>query len=224
MLTKIWDFIKKHDIISFILLIILFLCVRSSMLGNYKVPTASMRPTIYEGDYFFANKLAYRLKIPFTKTALFSWSVPKRGDIIAFKFPRDEKIDFTKRVIALPGETFEIKNGELFINGKQIKKILMKSDDDYDFYSEDLMGFKHMVQYKKKYKTLFDNYNKDNMSKITIPQKCLFVMGDNRDHSDDSRYWGFVPLENVEGKLVLRWFSLDPESYKPLFNRIGLIE
>jgi signal peptidase I len=177
-----------------------------------------MNPTILEGDKFFSNKLAYSLKLPFSKIHPLRWGIPKRGDIIAFLYPVDESIDFTKRVIGLPGDKIFIEGDTLKINGQTIEKREIEESDEYIFYEEDLFGVKHMIQHSK-----FGGL--DVVFEETVPENRLFVMGDNRNNSSDSRVWGFLPIENVTGKLIFRWLSTDPNKFfKIRFERIGRIK
>jgi len=211
-----WKYVGK-EALSYIVLIAILLMVRSSVLGNYKVPTGSMKPTIIEGDFFFANKLAYRLKVPFGKKTIVQWSQPSRGDIIAFRYPMDEKIDYTKRVIGLPGDTIEIRKKTLYINGKKITSIFKRKIGEFRFYEENLFGEKYTVQ-----KRDFADFQAD-VKKLKVPAKMYYCMGDNRDNSSDSRVWGFVPEDNIEGKLIFRWFVLNTKSLKLFFKNFSRI-
>ena len=196
--------------------VLIFFCVRSSVFASYVVPTPSMNPTILEGDFFYANKLAYRLKVPFTKTSIFEWSAPGRGDIVVFKFPGDERSLFTKRVIGVAGDRVEFIEGRLFINGRKIERDFIELNGAAKIYEEDLLGTKHYVQH------LSSRWVGDNM-KIDIPEGHVFVMGDNRENSYDSRHWGMLPLGNIEGKLAVRWFSFDLKELRPRFDRIRIM-
>jgi len=176
-----------------------------------------MNPTIIEGDKFFSNKLAYSLKIPFSKLDLIKWSSPERGHVIAFKYPGDESQYYTKRVIGIPGDKIKICSKKLIINGKELKTEFVKVSDEKLIFEESLDDHRYRIQYSR-FSTRFDNINE-----FIVPENCLFVMGDNRDNSSDSRVWGFVPYENVTGKLVFRWLSVDPVDYDVKLERIGFI-
>ncbi len=193
------------------------LCIRSSVFASYVVPTPSMNPTVLEGDFFITNKLAYRLKVPFTKTTVVDLEKPKRGDIIVFKFPLDESELYMKRVIAVPGDIVEVKNGKLMINGREVEQRLLSSGQSADLYKEDLFGSEYTIQHLK------SRTRMESMPPVVVPEGYLFVEGDNRDDSYDSRYWGLLAQENVEGKVVARWFSFDTKKLKPRFDRIGLM-
>ncbi len=193
------------------------LCLRSSVFASYVVPTGSMNPTILEGDFFFTNKLAYRLKIPYTKVTIFKWAEPERGDIIVFKFPGEKEKLFTKRVLGVPGDIIEFREKSLYINGERIERKYTGRSSEYDRFEEDLFGKKYRVQYAP-YLMVGDD-----MRRVVIPEGKLFVAGDNRDNSYDSRFWGLLPLENVEGEIFLRWFSWDKKEHRPRLDRIDLM-
>jgi signal peptidase I len=218
MLRKIYLYLKEKQVFSNALLILFFIFLRISVFGNYDVVSGSMNPTILEGDKFFANKLAYNIKIPFTKTDITNWGTPKRGEIIAFLYPKNESVNYTKRVIAIPGDTIEIRNKEIILNGKKLETSNKKISGYHALYKETLDGVTYDIQH-----TDFITAH-DNMKKITVPANSLFVMGDNRDNSSDSRVWGFVPVENVIGKIVYRWISVDPVKHSPRIERIGIVK
>ena len=190
----------------------------SSGFCSYVVPTASMDPTIKVQDRFFANKLAYRLKIPFTKTSIIAWSTPQRGDIIVFKYPKNENTAYNKRVIGLPGERIMLKDKQVFINDEALPLTFKEETEEYYIYEENLNGLSHLVKFSKQMS------DADNMKEIAIPPGNYFVMGDNRNNGSDSRFWGFVPMENIDGKLIFRWFASKEESYTPDLERFGKLQ
>ncbi|MBN2070567.1 MAG: signal peptidase I [Candidatus Krumholzibacteriota bacterium] len=205
-----------RNILFYSSFILIFFCVRSSVFASYVVPTGSMRPTILEGDFFYSNKLAYRLKVPFTKTSIVEWSSPERGDVVVFKFPGRERSLFTKRVIGVEGDIVEFRNGRLHINGEKIDQRAIGKTGEADLYEEDLFGRVHKIQHIRSAR------HADNM-KMSIPEGYVFVMGDNRENSYDSRYWGLLPLGNIEGKLSVCWFSFDSKRLMPRFDRIRVM-
>ncbi len=216
-LKRIHGYLKDKKVYGNISFILFFILLRISVFGNYEVPTGSMKPTILEGDRFFANKLAYNIKVPFTKTDLSRWGLPARGEIIAFLYPNDESLLYTKRVIGIPGDRIEIRDKSLYINGKKMERAVIKKSRGIALYRETLDGTSYNIQvtdYISPY---------DNMEKIIVPENSLFVMGDNRDNSSDSRFWGFVPMENVIGKIVFRWMSSDPTDHTLRPERIGFV-
>jgi signal peptidase I (EC:3.4.21.89). Serine peptidase. MEROPS family S26A len=156
-----------------------------------------MKPTLLVGDFILVNKLVYR------------FSEPQRGDIVVFKYPIDPNIDFIKRIIALPGEEVEVRNNQVFINGKPLPLIEVGRGEENGvrkvIYEEVLPeGIKHKVQF---YEDL--SFSKRDFGPVVVPPNHYFVMGDNRDNSEDSRYWGFVPRENIVGKAFVIYFSGD---------------
>lgn len=218
MILGILKKITKKDIFINLMLIVLLVAFKSVVLGNYSIPTGSMNPTIIEGDKKFSNNLSYSLRIPFTKHHIIRWAFPERGDIIVFIYPHDNKTPYTKRVIGIPGDRIHIKGKRIVINGQEIKTILTENRLNSIIYEEHLYSKKHLTQHIN----LLNN--SDIFKEITVPKDSLFVMGDNRDNSFDSRSWGFVPIRNVTGKLVFRWLSIDPESYQIKPGRIGFLD
>jgi signal peptidase I len=217
-MKKIMRFVRSRDFAFYAVFILILLCIRSSVFASYHVPTGSMRPTILEGDFFFTNKLAYRLKVPFTKASVVEWGIPGRGDIIVFKYPGDERSLYTKRVIGRPGDTVEIRDGRIAVNGKEAVLEPLGASGRVSKFREKLSGSEYTIQRLRGRRYMAD------MEPVTVPEGHIFVVGDNRDNSRDSREWGFVPLGNVEGKLVMRWFSFDRSTLRPRFDRIGPVE
>jgi signal peptidase I len=157
--------------------------VRDNIVKAYKIPAGSMQPTIEIGDYVISNQLYYR------------YHNPTHGDVIIFKWPRDENVDFVKRIVGCPGDTIEIKDNRVFLNGK-------KSDEPY------ILDVPSTGEQPGK-----------NFGPFVIPENEYFVLGDNRNHSEDSRFWGTVPRHNIEGRVIFIYFSWDNEI--PAWNIIG---
>jgi signal peptidase I len=233
--------LKEVKSISLILLVVL--TFRSVIAEPFRIPSGSMIPTLMIGDFILVNKLSYGVKVPFTDINLFGLdsdpiylfgkSDPKRGDVIVFKFPRDRSINYIKRVVAVPGDTIEVKDKILYVNDKpqemvetEGKKYLEEMDDKFKAYNFSFLKAKtgmaeHILQYDK------DSFYSTDFAKITIGPNEFFVMGDNRDYSSDSRFWGTVPRENIKGKALFVWFSLIfpfgeyPFKFRPF--RIGTV-
>ncbi len=221
---------KKYDkkwlienVKSFGVAIFLVLIIRSSIVEAFKIPSGSMIPTLLVGDHIFVNKFAYGLKIPFSDllnddpTFIGSPSMPDRGDIIVFKYPKDTSYYYIKRVIGTPGDRIRIRDKVLYINDKPLERTPANRPDiiaslegrQYDKTSLDLFnepnatsGKPHLIMLDK------NNYITESYGEITVPADSLFVMGDNRDFSNDSRFWGFVPFKYVRGKAMVIWLSL----------------
>jgi signal peptidase I len=214
-MRKIVQYIRSRDFIFYAIFLLVLICVRSSVFASYHVPTGSMNPTILEGDFFFTNKLAYRLKVPFTKTSVFEWGIPSRGEMVIFKFPENERELYTKRVIGIPGDIVEMQGGRLILNGKPVGIEPSGSKDGILYFREKLDEKEYTIQ-----RMPWRSYMAD-MPPVMVPSGHIFVMGDNRDNSYDSRAWGCLPLENVEGELFVRWFSFDRSRLLPRLKRIG---
>lgn len=188
---------KGRWITELIVIVIIVLLIRAFVTQPYNIPSGSMQPTLLVGDFILVNKLVYR------------FSEPQRGDIVVFKYPIDPNIDFIKRIIALPGEEIEVRNNQVFINGKPLPLIEVGRGEENGvrkvIYEEILPeGRKHKVQFYEDFP-----FSKRDFGPVVVPPNHYFVMGDNRDNSEDSRYWGFVPRENIVGKAFVIYFSGD---------------
>jgi signal peptidase I len=169
-------------------------------LQAYTIPAKSMVPTLTVGDHLIANNFAYGFRWPGQKTYNLHWSRPSRGDLVIFPFPEDRSKDFIKRVIAVGGETVEIRQKRVYINGKAI-------DDPYAHFETE--GTAENVP------------NRDNFGPQRVPENHIFVLGDNRNQSYDSRFWGFVNIEDVTGKAHVIYWSLDQQNRTVRWDRIG---
>ncbi len=235
----------KETVKTIIYAVVIAVFIRTFLFEPFKIPSGSMYPTLYVGDYLFVSKYTYgysKHSLPFS-LPLFEgriWAdAPQRGDVVVFKFPQDNKTDFIKRIIGLPGDKVKMENGRLFINGEEVKREEVENfvlRDDYGNgerfhqYIETLPGGKqHNIL------ELSDYEKEDNTPEVVVPQNSYFVMGDNRDRSDDSRVRvGFVPAENLVGKARFLFFSHNNDDawYQPwywprkirwsrLFNKIN---
>ncbi len=181
---------------AIIIAVLLALFIRTFIVQAFKIPSGSMLETLQIGDHVLVSKFIYGIKMPFTDKVLIPIKEPKRGDIIVFKYPKEPSIDYIKRVIAVGGETFEIKNKKIYINGELLK------EDYVQFTDPDI---RPAIEGPR-----------DNYGPLTVPLGKLFVMGDNRDNSSDGRFWGFVDLEAVRGKAFILYWSWDVD--KSLFS------
>ncbi len=190
---------------AIVIAVILALFVRSFVVQAFKIPSGSMEPTLLIGDHILVNKFIYGVRLPIVNKVIIPVKHPHRGDVIVFIYPEDHTKDFIKRVIGLPGETIEIRDNKVYINGKRYP-------DPHGYFS------------KKPAMSIYYN-SLANFGPVTVPKDSYFVMGDNRDHSLDSRAWGFVPFSLVKGKAFLIYWSWDSSRFRPRWNRIGdLIE
>lgn len=202
---------------SLFVMIVLLLAFRSAVADWNDVPTPSMNPTIVEGDRIFVNKLAYDLRVPFTGWRLARWSAPERGEIVVF-FSPENGVRMVKRVVGLPGDEVALRNDQLFINGQSAEygplSQSISSDVPADsrlqriFAEECVDGDCHAVMFLPQISTPARN-----MRPTTVPAGHYFLMGDNRDNSKDSRFWGFVPMEQIVGRSSIVVLSLDRGNY-----------
>ncbi|MBN1103909.1 MAG: signal peptidase I [Deltaproteobacteria bacterium] len=167
--------------------VLLALFIRTFVVQAFKIPSGSMEPTLQIGDHILVNKFIYGIKIPFTGKTLVPLGQPERGDVIVFIYPVDRTKDFIKRVIGVPGDRLEIIQGKTYVNGKIY-------EDKYGHYT-DASGGRHNPGSGYSY------------GPVTVPENRYFVMGDNRDHSYDSRFWGFVSFDAVKGKAFIVYWS-----------------
>ena len=194
---KAWEYTE-----AIVTALILALIIRAYVIQAFKIPSGSMIPTLLIGDHILVNKFLYGTKIPFSDKKIIIFKNPQKGDIIVFKYPENPKRDFIKRVIATEGDVIEGKNKVVYVNGNPLNETY--------------------VQYTDK-NILFEK--RDHFGPIKVSEGKLFVMGDNRDQSYDSRYWGFVDRSYVRGKAFILYWSWDRTKHWVRFNRIGrLIE
>jgi signal peptidase I len=202
---------------SFLWILLILFAARWTLIEPYVVPTGSMEPTLKTGDRLYALKCAYDVRIPFTNSILFRTGDVKRGDVILFDSPPNPEITYVKRAIGLPGDRLEFRNGALFINGEEMKKELWPDRrimEDID-YSDRKQLFVEYLDTKRHY-TILDTAMEPMKHRspgeifdgeITVPADSLFAVGDNRDGSADSRFWGFVPMNNLKGRAMFIWYS-----------------
>ena len=177
--------------------------IRAFILQAYRIPSSSMEDTLLKGDHILATKFTYGLTIPFTTNKIWGADrIPQRGDIIIFTFPQNHAMDFVKRVIGLPGDTLEVRDKKVYINGKPYVTGTEKYTDPFSL-------------------TQGQGKVRDNYGPVVVSPGHVFVMGDNRDQSYDSRFWGQVPIENIKGKAFIIYFSWTSEKPWIRYWRIG---
>jgi signal peptidase I len=181
-------FIKEY-LEPIVIAVVIALFIRTFIIQAFKIPSSSMEPTLLVGDHLLVNKFIYGIKIPLTDIKLFQLKRPKRGDIIVFIYPRDRSKDFIKRVIGTEGEKVEVIRNKIYINDKLI-------DDRWGHYHEESNWMKYLQPIEK-------------FGPVLVPKDSLFVLGDNRDNSQDSRFWGFVNINAVRGEAFIIYFSWD---------------
>ena len=193
----------RENIEAILVAIVLALFIRTFIIQAFKIPSGSMKQTLQIGDHILVNKFIYGIKLPFLMTTIVPIKNPKRDDIIVFKFPEDPDKDFIKRVIGIAGDVVECRDKQVYINHKRL-------NHDYGIHTDSNI-ISGGVQ------------PRDNFGPVVVPENSLFVMGDNRDHSYDSRFWGFVGLKAVRGKALIIYWSWDKENFGVRWNRIGQI-
>jgi signal peptidase I len=181
--------------------LVLALLIRTFVIQAFKIPSGSMEPTLQIGDHILVNKFLYGVKIPFTGLSFWAWERPQRGDVIVFIYPLEPEKDFIKRVIAVEGDTVKMVNKKLYLNGAE-------ANDPHAVYREETL-------------LSADAQKRDNFGPVTVPPGKLFVLGDNRDRSLDSRFWGFVPLEDVRGKAFIIYWSWNSQETTVRWKRLG---
>lgn len=218
---------------SFFPVLLIVWIIRSFLIQPYKVPTGSLEPTVLPGDFIAVNQFAYGIKFPVGNYKMISTGEPKRGDIVLFYPPGIPDVIYVKRLIGEPGDHIEYTDKVLTINGKKQPQTLIGHDFDYgdqpgqtqpvDVYQENLNGVVHKI-FRRPYSTDGQFPLESNMKgdfSFTVPQGMYFMMGDNRDASGDSRYFGPVPERAIIGKAFGVWMSWDPVHHKPRWHRIG---
>ncbi len=209
-MAKDFSFIKKTKggVIreyaeSIVIAILIALFIRAFIVQAFKIPSGSMEPTLLIGDHLLVNKFIYGIKLPLIDQKVLVYKEPQREDIIVFIFPKDKTKDFIKRVVGVAGDTIEIHQKKIYINGK-------------------LWQDEHGVYRDSEVTSLVP---RDNFGPVVVPPGHVMVMGDNRDRSYDSRFWGFVPIDQIKGKALILYWSWDKLSndllHKVRFKRIG---
>ena len=209
---------------SFFPVVLIVLLLRSFLVEPFRIPSGSMMPTLLVGDFILVNKFSYGVRLPVLNSKIVEVGEPKRGDIVVFRFPKQPSVDYIKRVIGLPGDRIAYFDKKLYVNGQPVKHMPLgryqgvgqgMSMTGAEHLEEDLTGVKHSILISPGVPTVEDVF--------VVPQGQYFVMGDNRDNSNDSRYWGTVPEANLVGKAFFIWMNWDWENNGIAFNRPGTI-
>ena len=179
--------------------ILLALFIRAFVVQAFKIPSSSMEPTLLVGDHLLVNKFIYGIRIPYANVKLFQWKKPQRGDVIVFIYPKDPSKDFIKRVIGTEGEKIQIIQNKIYINDQLI-------DDPWGHFEKNSLPGYFLREM-------------GNFGPVVVPKDSLFVLGDNRDNSQDSRFWGFLGVNAVLGKAFILYFSWNANS-EDLFDKV----
>jgi signal peptidase I len=191
-------FIKEY-LEPIVIAILIALFIRAFIVQAFKIPSSSMEPTLQVGDHILVNKFIFGIRIPFTDMKLMEFKRPQRGDIIVFIYPKDRSKDFIKRVIGTEGEKIEIVRKKIYVNDRLI-------DDPWGYYDEKSELMRYLQPIEK-------------FGPVVVPKDSIFVLGDNRDNSQDSRFWGFVNIHAVRGKAFIIYFSWDGYA-EDLLNKV----
>ncbi|MDC9724419.1 MAG: signal peptidase I [Gammaproteobacteria bacterium] len=206
---------------SFFPIILVVLVIRSFIAEPFRIPSASMLPTLHIGDFILVNKFSYGVRLPVLNTKVIAIGEPERGDVVVFRYPKNPQVDYIKRVIGLPGDTVGYFNKTVYINGNKVAQDVKEKDINLislvparnELRFEQLTELGHDI--------LVDPDRRLIEGEAVVPAGEYFVMGDNRDNSNDSRFWGTVPEENLVGKAFFIWMSWDWNSGGIVWNRLG---
>ncbi len=207
---------------SFFPVLLIVLILRSFIAEPFRIPSGSMMPTLLHGDFILVNKFSYGIRLPVLHTKVWGNELPKRGDVIVFRYPEDPSLDYIKRVIGEPGDMLEYRNKTLYVNGQKMDQVdlgtyIGKGRDSQmsgaSKKQENLDGVEHEI--------LINGLRLAIDNTFTIPDGHYFVMGDNRDNSNDSRFWGTVPEKNLVGRAFMIWMNWDIAAGHFDFRRIG---
>lgn len=193
----------RENIEAILVAVLIALFIRTFVVQAFKIPSGSMKQTLQIGDHILVNKFIYGVKIPYWRKDIIPIKNPDRGDIIVFKYPVDPNKDFIKRVIGVGGDVVEYRDKQLYVNNKRV-------NHDFGMHTDP-----HIIPGNIR--------PRDNFGPITVPENSLFVMGDNRDESFDSRFWGFVDLKAVNGKAFIIYWSWDKNKFGVRWDRLGRI-
>jgi len=185
---------------SFFPIFLFVLLLRAFVVEPFRIPSGSMMPTLLVGDFILVNKYSYGLRMPVTKTKLVEIDEPKRGDVVVFRYPRDPKVDYIKRLVGLPGDRIAYRDKKLYVNGKLMPQKPVGWYEPVGSGEDFGPGCQVLAR-----------------GEVKVPEGHYFMMGDNRDNSNDSRCWGFVPESNLVGKAFVIWLSID-------WNRPGIFD
>ena len=190
----------RENIEAIVVAVVLALFIRTFVVQAFKIPSGSMMNTLLVGDHILVNKFIYGVKLPYIDKTIIQIKEPKREDIVVFKYPKDPKLDFIKRVIGVAGDVVEIRNQKVYVNGELMER-------DYAIHSRS-RGLQAALGLG------------DNFGPVRVPAHSLFVLGDNRDNSKDSRFWGFVDLSAVKGKAFIIYWSWNKDNSGSFINYV----
>jgi signal peptidase I len=202
-----WEWVKSLGIA-----LLLFLVIRTFVIEAFRIPTGSMETTLLVGDFLLVNKAVYGAQVPGTAVRLPAFGEPDRGDVVVFTPPHEPDKNYVKRLVGLPGDTLSMRDKVLFVNGLPVAEPYARHGDPMDVHApgmrwqlDHLLEPTHRLQYRP---------SRDNWGPVTVPNGHVFVLGDNRDDSEDSRYWGFVEQTAIKGKPLFVYYSFNPRTLR----------
>jgi signal peptidase I len=205
---------------SFFPLLLLVLVLRSFVFEPFRIPSGSMKPTLLVGDFILVNKFAYGVRLPVIHKKILDTGAPERGDVAVFRYPLDPRLDYIKRIVGVPGDVLQYRDKKLSVNGVAASQELLGDYDDPDGgrqstieIVEDLIGVEHRI--------LNTRNARNGDFEIKVPEGMYFAMGDNRDNSNDSRYWRFVPEDHLVGKAFMVWMHFNWNNGGFKLGRVG---
>ena len=209
---------------SFFPVVLLVLLLRSFLAEPFRIPSGSMMPTLLVGDFILVNKFSYGVRLPVLNTKIIQVGEPKRGDIVVFRYPKQPSVDYIKRVIGLPGDRIGYFDKKVYVNGQLAAQTSLGRYQGVG-QGANMTGAEHLEENLEAVKhSILINHGSISVEDVfVVPQGQYFVMGDNRDNSNDSRYWGFVPEANLVGKAFFIWMNWDWQNNGIAFNRLGTV-
>ena len=211
---------------SFFPIFLFVLLLRAFVVEPFRIPSGSMMPTLLVGDFILVNKYTYGLRMPVTKTKFVEIGEPHRGDVVVFRYPKDPKVDYIKRLVGLPGDRIAYRDKKLYVNGELMPQKPVgwyepvgsgeRMRGSFELV-EDLEGVEHSILINPRTPDFGPGCQVLARGEVQVPEGHYFMMGDNRDNSNDSRCWGFVPESNLVGKAFMIWLSID-------WNRPGIFD
>ena len=196
--------------------LVVFLCIKTFFVEAFHIPSGSMEQTLRAGDFLFVNKAVYGAQIPGTSARLPAFESPRRGDVIVFAYPRDPELNYVKRVIGVPGDTIEMHGGRVRVDGAVLEEpYVQRLDPSRDVTDPDFSWQRNYLLAQSPEERGEYHPSRDNWGPLVVPAGKYFVLGDNRDNSADSRYWGFVDATAVKGRPMVVYFSYDQEARDP---------
>ncbi|MBP7230135.1 MAG: signal peptidase I [Moraxellaceae bacterium] len=205
---------------SFFPVLFVVWALRSFLVEPFTIPSGSMLPTLQVGDYILVNKFSYGFRLPVVGTEVIPVAKPVRGDIMVFKYPEQPNINFIKRVVGVPGDKVRIEGGRVWLNGQELprEEVMFPEGESWELYYQQATGdARHLIRHEE---------GRESMSpqrEWLVPADSYFMLGDNRDNSRDSRFWGFVPDRYIVGKAFFIWMHKKPGWNLPAFNRNGKV-